>query len=290
MTRQLFGCHVSIAGGIDKSIARAESLQLGAMQIFSKNASRWHSPPLDLPAVERFKLARSQTTIGYIAVHDSYLINLASPEQESWQRSVDAFCDEMERCAILDIQDLVMHPGAHLGSGETAGLEQIMSAIDQVRDRVGDQVRILLETTAGQGTNLGWRFEHLAKIIDRCHRGNLAVCFDSCHVFAAGYDLRRPEDVKAVIVEFDKQIGLDRLALFHLNDSKKSCGSRVDRHQLIGQGEIGDSGFRTLLREPSLASIPKIIETPSGPDHRDDLLTLNLLRSMCGEEAETCEP
>ncbi len=285
-TQQLFGCHVSIAGGIDKSIARAESLQLGAMQIFSKNASRWQSPPLDQEAVERFKDARSISPIGYIAVHDSYLINLASPELQSWQRSVDAFSDEIERCMTLGIDDLVMHPGAHLGSGEAAGLIQIIKAIDQARERVGDGVRILLETTAGQGTNLGWRFEHLAEIIAGCRKGNLAVCFDSCHVFAAGYDLRSLDAVNTVLEEFEKQIGLDKLALFHLNDSKKGCGSRVDRHQLIGQGEIGEQGFHALLRDPRLTAIPKIIETPSGPEHRDDLLTLALLRKMSGENTE----
>ncbi len=279
---QLFGCHVSIAGGIDKSIARAEALQLGAMQIFSKNASRWQTPPLDPDTVERFKTARSQASLGYIAVHDSYLINLASPEPQSWQRSVDAFSDEMARCMTLGIQDLVMHPGAHLDSGEAAGLKQIIVAIDQARDRVGDEVRILLETTAGQGTNLGWRFEHLAEILAGCHTGNLAVCFDSCHVFAAGYDLCTPQAVDDVLQEFDRHIGLDNLALFHLNDSKKGCGSRVDRHQLVGQGEIGETGFRTLLQDPRLVSIPKIIETPSGPDHCDDILTLALLRKMSG--------
>jgi deoxyribonuclease-4 len=283
---QLFGCHVSIAGGIDKSIARAEKLQLGAMQIFSKNASRWQSAPLDPQAVERFQDARSRASLGYIAVHDSYLINLASPDPQSWQRSVDAFSDEMERCLTLGIQDLVMHPGAHLESGEAAGLKQIIRAITQAREQVGDGVRILLETTAGQGTNLGWRFEHLAEIMDGCPEADLAVCFDSCHVFAAGYDLRSPQAVKLTLEEFERQIGLDRLALFHLNDSKKGCGSRVDRHQLIGQGEIGEAGFRTLLRDPRLAAIPKIIETPSGPEHRDDLLTLALLRKLSGEEGE----
>lgn len=283
-TQQLFGCHVSIAGGIDKSIARAENLHLGAMQIFSKNASRWQSPPLDQEAVARFKAARSRSSLGYIAVHDSYLINLASPDQQSWQRSVDAFSDEMERCISLGIEDLVMHPGAHLESGEAAGLKQIIRAIDQARERAGDKVRILLETTAGQGTNLGWRFEHLAEIIAGCKKGNLAVCFDSCHVFAAGYDLRSPEAINTVLEEFERQIGLEKLALFHLNDSKKGYGSRVDRHQLIGQGEIGEQGFHALLRDSRLTGIPKIIETPSGPEHRDDLLTLALLRKLSQEE------
>ncbi len=284
---QLFGCHVSIAGGIDKSIARAEKLGLGAMQIFSKNASRWQAPPLDPQVVEAFKTARNHASLGYIAVHDSYLINLASPEQQSWQRSVDAFSDELERCQALGIEDLVVHPGAHLESGESAGLKQIISAIGQARDRVGNEVRILLETTAGQGTNLGWRFEHLAEIVAGFPKGNLAVCFDSCHVFAAGYDLRDRDAVKATLAEFDRQIGLDKLALFHLNDSKKGCGSRVDRHQLIGQGEIGKSGFRALVCDPRLTAIPKILETPGGPDHRDDLLSLKLLRNMSEEEAET---
>ncbi len=282
--RPAIGCHVSIAGGIDKSIARAEALHLGAMQIFSKNASRWQSPPLDPETVERFKQAREESAVGYIAVHDSYLINLASPDQQSWTRSLDAFVDEMERCKTLGIRDLVMHPGAHLDSGESAGIRQVIAALDQATDRVGSEVRILLETTAGQGSSLGWRFEHLAEIIAGCRHDNLAVCFDSCHVFAAGYDMRSESDITGLIEEFDQQIGLERLALFHVNDSKKSCGSRVDRHQHIGQGEIGETGFQALLGDSRMAEIPKIIETPSGPDHRDDLRNLNLIKLWCGEK------
>jgi deoxyribonuclease-4 len=281
---QLFGCHVSIAGGIDKSIARAEKLQLGAMQIFSKNASRWHSPPLHAETIERFRVARRKSSLSYIAVHDSYLINLASPDILNWQKSRDAFCEELERCAALGINDLVMHPGAHLESGERAGLLKIIAAIKQARDRTGPDVRILLETTAGQGTNIGWRFEHLAEIIDGCDHGNLAVCFDTCHVFAAGYDLRCTQNVTDTFDEFEKKVGLNKIALFHLNDSKKGCGSRVDRHQLVGQGEIGEQGFHALLKDPRLAEIPKIIETPSGPNNSNDLLTLSLLRKLSKEE------
>lgn len=283
-SRALFGCHVSIAGGIDKSISRAEELSLGAMQIFSKNASRWQSPPLDIEVVERFKQARNQSAVGYIAVHDSYLINLANPEPSNWIRSVDAFVDEMERCKTLGIQDLVMHPGAHLGSGESAGIRQIITALDQATDRAGTDVRILLETTAGQGSSLGWCFKHLAEIICGCRHENLAVCFDSCHVFAAGYDMRSKEDITTLLETFDSQIGLENLALFHINDSKKGCGSRVDRHQHIGQGEIGEAGFEALLADPRLKDIPKIIETPSGPDHRDDLQNLALIRQFSGAQ------
>jgi len=274
------GCHVSIAGGIDKCIERATTLKLDAVQIFSKNASRWQAPPLDPDAVARFRLARIKSGIAYMAVHDSYLINLASPDQEGWQRSIDAFVDELERCKALGIADLVMHPGSHLGTGEAKGLQRVSAALDQALDRSGQEIRILLETTAGQGTNLGWRFEHLAEIIATSAYPNVAVCFDSCHVLAAGYDLRSSHAVTAVLNEFESQLGLNRLALFHLNDSLKGCGSRVDRHQQIGQGEIGAAGFAALLQDPRVSNIPGIIETPSGTDHADDRRNLDLLRQL----------
>ncbi|WP_020677221.1 deoxyribonuclease IV [Geopsychrobacter electrodiphilus] len=277
------GCHVSIAGGIDRSIERAAGLQLGAVQIFSKNASRWQAPPLDPDAVERFKFARAKSSIAYMAVHDSYLINLASPDPESWQRSIDAFVDELKRCKTLGIGDLVMHPGSHLGSGESTGLQRVCAALGQALERTGQDVRILLETTAGQGTNLGWRFEHLAEIIATSPYTNLAVCFDSCHVLAAGYDLCSPQAVTAVLNEFDARIGLTRLALFHLNDSIKGCGSRIDRHQHIGRGEIGATGFAALLQDPRVSNVPGVIETPSGTDHCEDHRNLNLLRQLSKE-------
>ncbi|MCF6179586.1 MAG: deoxyribonuclease IV [Geopsychrobacter sp.] len=282
--QRLLGCHTSIAGGLEKSIARATDLGIGAVQIFSKTASRWKSPPLDPAAVERFKLARAESAIGYMAIHDSYLINLASPDPENWQRSSDTFIDELERCKTLGIDDLVMHPGAHLGSGDETGIKRICEALEQAAEHSGQPVRILLETTAGQGTNRGWRFEQLAAIVAQSPYVNLGVCFDSCHVMAAGYDLTERTSVTNTLDEFDQLIGLDKLALFHLNDSKKGCGTRVDRHQHIGQGTIGEAGFAALLQDSRIMSVPGIIETPSGTDHCDDHRNLDLLRRLsCGK-------
>jgi deoxyribonuclease-4 len=278
--RLLLGSHVSIAGGLYKAFARGEQAGGSAIQIFTKNASRWQAKPLQQNDIDAFKKARRQSAIEFVAAHDSYLINLAGPEADKRQRAVSAFIDEVERCAALGIEYLVMHPGAHLGNGIDNGLELLIDSFRTIFDRVPAGVTVLLENTAGQGTCLGDRFEHLAEVIDRVPQGAFGVCLDTCHAFAAGYDLSTSGGVQAVLADFERLIGLDRLQLIHANDCKKPLGSRVDRHQHIGKGEIGAAGFAALMQDRRLQRVPKIIELPPGENNCFDLENLGLLRRM----------
>jgi deoxyribonuclease-4 len=277
----LIGAHVSIAGGVSKAPERGAVHGCTAIQVFTKSPNQWNAPPLTDEECRGFRENLKRFAIRSVAAHDSYLINLASPERALWERSLEAFALEMERCARLDIHALVMHPGSHRDTGEKQGIKQVARALKRLLKRTAG-VRILLETTAGQGACLGGRFEHLAEII-ALNNGNprLKVCFDTCHVFAAGYDIRKPASLQRVLKEFDGIIGLDRLALFHLNDSKGDFGSKVDRHEHIGKGRIGIDAFRTLVRSRRLKGIPKIIETPGGVEGGPgDLLNLDLLFSL----------
>jgi deoxyribonuclease-4 len=278
--RLLLGSHVSIAGGLYKAFARGEQAGCSAIQIFTKNASRWQAKPLQQNDIDAFKKARRQSAIEFVAAHDSYLINLAGPEADKRQRAVSAFIDEVERCAALGIEYLVMHPGAHLGNGIDNGLELLIDSFRTIFDRVPAGVTVLLENTAGQGTCLGDRFEHLAEVIDRVPQGAFGVCLDTCHAFAAGYDLSTSGGVQAVLAAFERLIGLDRLQLIHANDCKKPLGSRVDRHQHIGKGEIGAAGFAALMQDRRLQRVPKIIELPPGENNCFDQENLGLLRRM----------
>lgn len=196
------------------------------------------------------------------------------------RKSIDTFVDEMVRCAQLGVEDLVMHPGAHTGSGVAAGLDQLIASFRTIFAQAPPGVRVLLENTAGQGTCLGARFEELAEVLERLPQGDFAICFDSCHAFAAGYDLATAEGYARTMAEFNRLIGVERLALFHLNDSKKPLGARVDRHDHVGKGEIGRAGFRALLQDQRFAGVPKIIETPTGENHCHDLENLALLRKL----------
>ena len=277
------GVHASIAGGIEKALPRAEQLNCGAVQIFTRNASRWQSKPLAPQNIADFRKAATQSLIAQIFVHDSYLINLAAPDEEKWQKSKEAFLDELERCSALGIKGLVMHPGAHLGQGEEEGLQRIAEAFREIFRSAPQDVQVLLETTAGMGSHLGWRFEHLARIIELVPEHEFGVCFDTCHVFAAGYDLASAPGYQKTMAEFERLIGCDRIGLFHLNDSKKPRGSRVDRHEHIGQGHIGESGFACLMQDARFTGVAKILETPQGDAHEHDLRNLALLRRLAGE-------
>lgn len=279
-TRLLLGAHVSIAGGIEKAFGRGEAIGCSAIQIFTRNASRWQAKPLSDEAVKAFRRARHASSIDYVSAHDSYLINLASPDPELRHRSIVAFIDEMVRCARLGIEDLVMHPGAHVGAGYEAGMNTLIASLGSVFAEAPAEVRVLLENTAGQGSCLGARFEELAEILERLPQGNLAVCFDTCHAFAAGYDLRSIDGYQQVMDTFDRLIGTEQLALFHVNDSKKPLGSRVDRHEHVGRGLIGPTGFEALMADKRFAGRAKIIETPPGDEHCDDLRNLALLRQF----------
>jgi deoxyribonuclease IV len=282
----LIGTHVSIAGGIEKAFQRGEQVGCTAIQLFTRNASRWQAKPLEEKTLSSFQEARLNSSIAYVAAHDSYLINLASPDPALRSKSIDAFIVELIRCAQLGIGDLVMHPGAHLGQGVAAGLDQLLGSFREIFARAPSEVRVLLENTAGQGTCLGARFEELAELLERLPQGNLGICFDSCHAFAAGYPLATAEGYERTMEEFDRLIGVERLALFHLNDSKKPCGARVDRHEHVGRGQIGQVGFRALLQDRRFAAVPKVIETPPGENHGEDLENLALLRRLSGLRQE----
>ena len=285
-TPLLIGAHVSIAGGIEKAFARGEAIGCTAIQVFTRNASRWQAKPLSEKSIAAFHSAHQKSSIAYIAAHDSYLINLASPDPELRNKSIAAFVDEMARCALLGIGDLVMHPGAHVGAGFASGMNTLIESFRRVFDQAPDDVRVLVENTAGQGTCFGARFDELAEILDRLPQYNLGVCFDTCHAFAAGYDLSSASGYEATMAEFDRLVGCEKLALFHVNDSKKTLGSRVDRHDHVGRGLIGQDGFAALMQDQRFVGVAKIIETPPGDKHCDDLANLALLRQLAanGEE------
>lgn len=278
----LLGAHISIAGGTDKAIERGMALSCTAIQLFTKNSNQWKGKALKEEEVERFKALRKRSGIYSTIAHDSYLINLASNSKELRKMSVNALIEEMERCRILDIPYIVMHPGAHLGAGEEAGIKNIIDSLDIIINKTeGWGINVALESTAGQGTNLGYRFEHLRSIIDGVEdRERVKACLDSCHLFAAGYDISTQEGYDQVIDEFDRIVGLDRLVCIHVNDSKKGLGSRVDRHEHIGKGCLGKGFFRLLMKDKRFENVPKIIETPKGEDMKEDRMNLALLRKM----------
>ncbi len=282
----LVGAHVSIAGGIEKAFSRGEAVGCTAIQVFTRNASRWQAKSLSDVSIAAFRAARKNSNIGYVAAHDSYLINLASPDSALRSKSIAAFIDEMERCSQLGIEDLVMHPGAHVGQGAVAGMTTLIESFQRIFCEAPNDVRVLVENTAGQGTCLGSRFEELAEILERLPQENLAICFDTCHAFAAGYDLTSGEGYAVTMAEFDRLIGAERLALFHINDSKKPLGARVDRHDHVGRGQIGPAGFEALMQDQRFSSVARIIETPPGDEHCDDLINLALLRQFAGQAGE----
>jgi deoxyribonuclease-4 len=275
----LVGAHMSVAGGLHNAVLEAARYRCRALQIFSKSSNQWAARPLGDEDLAAWREAVAKHPMR-IVVHDSYLINLASPDPELLSKSREAFREEVRRCDLLDVPCLIFHPGAHVGSGEEDGLARIAQSLDWVCERSeGSRATLLLETTAGQGTTLGHRFEHLAAIIDRTKaRARLGVCLDTCHVFAAGYDMRTEDGYRAVMGEFDRLIGLDRLLCFHVNDSKKDLGCRVDRHEHIGKGFVGTPAFGLLMRDARFAGTPKILETPK--EDEMDRKNLALLRRL----------
>lgn len=277
-----FGAHMSVAGGLFRAVERAVKVGCGVLQIFVKNPNQWVGRRPDEEEVERFRAAVLEAGLNSAVAHDSYLINLASPDDELWRKSLSALREELELSAKLGLEYLVVHPGAHLGSGESAGIQRIAEAIRQLfAETRGGRTRLALETTAGQGSNIGHRFEHLRDIMERIvEPERLAVCVDTCHVFAAGYDFRTRESYKQMVSDFDRVIGLGNLALFHLNDSRRELGSRVDRHAHIGKGEIGRTGFRWIVQDERFRRIPKILETPKGAKGDWDRRNLRLLRRL----------
>ena len=281
----ILGAHMSIAGGLHKALLRGKSIGCKAIQIFTRNSNQWKTKKLSTNEVDLFYETREKTAVKPVAAHNSYLINLASPRSDVFEKSFDAILDELERAELLEIPYLVIHPGSHLGNGEGQGLRQIAETINRVHAKTTKyRVKILLETTAGQGSNLGYRFEQLAEILELTEsRERLGICFDTCHAFAAGYDFRTSETYRQIIKEFDKIIGLDRLRLFHINDSKKGLGSKIDRHEHIGSGFIGLRAFSFILNDPKFADLPFLLETPKCKDENGvdrDTVNLNLLKNL----------
>lgn len=280
----LFGSHLSIAGGYYKAAVAAGEFGMDTVQIFTKNNNQWSGKPLSDEDVRLFREAVRDAGLSKPCAHDSYLINLASPNDELWRKSLEAYVHELERAEALGLSGVVMHPGSHVTSTEDEGLARITTALDEVIHRTsGYEVEIWLETTAGQGTNLGWKFEHLARLIDAAKDSKrLQVCVDTCHIFAAGYALDPGDAYTATWQQFDELIGLDRIRAFHLNDSKKGLGSRVDRHEHIGEGCLGLEPFRRLVNDRRFAKLPMYLETKK--EKRDgeemDAVNLRTLRSL----------
>jgi deoxyribonuclease-4 len=282
----LFGAHMSIAGGCHNALLEARRRGCQTVQLFTKNASQWQGKPLSDADAVLFRRTLRGSGLRCLTAHDSYLINLASPDDALWQRSIDAFVDEVQRADKLGLRYLVTHPGAHLDGGEEFGLARVAAGLDQTFARYPEaRVRVLLETTAGQGSCLGHRFEHLARILSLVREPKrLGVCLDTCHVFAAGYALSPRSEYEATMRAFQCVIGLRQLRLFHVNDSLKPFGSRVDRHAHLGRGCLGLQPFRLLVNDPRFRLHPMILETPKeeGDDKDMDAVNLATLRGLVG--------
>jgi deoxyribonuclease-4 len=284
----LFGAHMSIAGGCHNALIAAQQHDFDTVQLFTKNNNQWGAKELSAQDIEQFHGTLKTTKLKYPTAHDSYLINLASPDPVLYKRSLEAFITEVLRADSLGLSYLVMHPGTPTDGDDDAGIQRIVQALDEVHARCqACRVKILLETTAGQGKSLGWRFEQLAAILDSVKQSRrLGVCLDTCHVFAAGYALAPARDYQNTMQAFDRLIGLSRLKVFHLNDSKKPLGSRVDRHEHIGKGHLGLEPFRLLINDPRFRRVPMIMETPKEglSDEDMDVENLDTLRALVGKK------
>ncbi len=283
----LLGAHMSIAGGVDLAPLRGQEVGCRTIQLFTKSSNQWQARFLPADEIDRFHANLRATAISPAVAHGAYLINLASTDPALHQKSMAACLEELERAEALGIPCLVIHPGAHMGAGEEAGLRQVANSIRELLKRTkGYQVRVVLEATAGQGTALGHRFEQLAYLQE--HIGvpeRTGVCLDTCHLFAAGYDIRTPDGYACVLALFDEVVGISSLRVIHLNDCKKELGCRVDRHEHIGKGAIGLDAFRCLVTDPRLRGIPMIIETPKDRDFiTADCRNLKTLRDLAKKQ------
>lgn len=281
------GAHVSVAGGLAGAVERGRAIDATALQVFTKQPQRWAEPDRDGEAAEAFCTAVAESPVSVVASHDSYLINLASEKEDLLRKSKRAFRSELARCARLEIDFLVTHPGNATGGDRPAAIRRNAKALGEAIEAVPGRTRVLVETTAGSGTALGWRFEELAELLEAipaAARDRVGVCLDTAHVWAAGYDLR--EDYPEVMAELDRTVGLERLELIHANDSRAERGSRVDRHAHIGEGEMGEAGFEGLMRDPALAAVPRVLETPKEDDATAaDRRNLAVLRRLAREGA-----
>jgi deoxyribonuclease-4 len=280
--RPLLGAHMSIAGGVDKALLLGKEVGCDTVQIFTKSSRQWASKPLSKDEIAAFHATKRMTGLSPVVAHDSYLYNFAAPDEALRKKSVNGLIDEMERCEALGVAYLIAHPGAHVGAGEAAGIATIAKSIDEMHKACpGYTTKLAIEITAGQGSNLGYRFQQVQQIIDATKAPErLRVCFDTEHAFAAGYDLRAADGYARTFAEFDETVGLDLLVAFHLNDAKKDLGCRVDRHEHIGKGFLGLEAFRLLLNDRRFWGLPMCLETPKSDDCHEDRENLATLRGL----------
>jgi deoxyribonuclease-4 len=268
----MFGAHLSISGGLHNALLSAEKFGMHTVQVFTKNQQQWSVPPLTTEAIDLWTSNVTRLKFKRTVAHASYLINLAAANPQFWRQSVELFVEEIRRCHQLGIQYLVVHPGAHVGAGETAGIEKVIASLNVIHEQIPEAAKTVttcLEITAGQGSCLGCTFEHLAEIIDRAkHPKRLGVCLDTAHLWAAGYDFRGRKYAR-FRKQIESTVGIKAIKVWHLNDSKKDLGSRVDRHDHIGHGKIGLDGFKAILRDRAFVNVPKITELKTG-DSDDD--------------------
>jgi deoxyribonuclease-4 len=257
------GAHVSIVGGLEKSVERTLEIGGNCMQIFTKSNRSWYAKNIDPEAASVFRNAVKKADLRAVVVHASYLINLASPKEETRKKSLSAFVDELRRCDQLGVDYLVIHPGSHVGDGLEVGVERIAKGINSALAQAKPNTMLLLETMAGQGSSIGTTFDELAMIYEKLeHKTKVGFCFDTCHVFSAGYDIATPDGMQNALDEFDRVIGSDKIKAVHLNDSKKPLNSRVDRHENIGKGALGEAGIAAVIKNSVLSKLPLILETP----------------------------
>ncbi len=285
ISKILLGAHMSIAGGVHTAVERGMKIGCTTMQIWVKSNRQWNGKPLTDDGVASYKKLLSESNISPVVVHDTYLINPCARDKLILKKSRAALKDEFDRSELLGVEYLNFHPGAHMGAGEEEGIKLVAESFNILHEQTkGYKVKSVIETTAGQGSAIGYHFEQLRAIIDLVEEKNrMAVCVDTCHVFAAGYDISTEEGYEKTFEEFDAIVGLDRLAAFHVNDSVRELGSCVDRHQHIGKGRIGKLGFKLLMNDPRFVTIPKILETPKKPDMKEDVINMRVLRKMAGK-------
>ena len=280
--KELLGFHAPTTGGIDKAPGRLEELDCSTGQIFSKNNRQWQARDFYENEISDFQKAAEKLD-GPIVVHTSYLINLGNPDDEKWKKSIQALVIEIERAARLGLKDLVLHPGLHVGSGEAAGIKRIVEGLNRaIEETAGCETRISLEVTAGQGSSLGYRFEQLRELREGVEKAErISYCLDSCHMFSAGYDLSSEKAYEETMQEVENVLGIKDIKAIHLNDALNECGSNVDRHADIGEGQIGEEGFRCLMNDERWNETPKILETPVKESWRESYgKNLERLRSL----------
>ena len=273
-----FGAHLSIAGGVERVVERARAVRADCLQLFVKPPQQWRFQPLHDEDAARFRSDAAGAGLSPLVGHASYLVNLATPDEMLYEKSLWCLLAEWDRAERLGLAYLVLHPGSHTGSGEAAGLARVARALDRLHgERPEQPCRILLETTAGAGSTLGGRLEHLKYLVETCEAGDrLGIAIDTCHLFVAGYDLRTPSAVDETLGKIDAAVGLGRVAVVHANDAKGGLGSGRDRHEHIGRGRIGREGFRALVNHPALAALPFILETPKRDAHSRNMDPVNL--------------